>query len=41
MHFRNKKQQFNRHGFMPVNFSISVDSVELENLKVEEKLNDQ
>jgi hypothetical protein len=37
-HFGNNKQQFNTPGFMPVNFS---NSVELEILQVGEKPNEQ
>ena len=36
-----KKQQSNTPGFMPVNFSNSVESVELEILEVGETLNEQ
>jgi hypothetical protein len=36
-----KKQQFNKPGFTPVNFSHSVESTELEIHQVGEKLNEQ
>jgi hypothetical protein len=35
------KKQFNTPGFMPVNFSNSVESVDMKFLQVGEKLNEQ
>jgi hypothetical protein len=40
-HFGTKQQQFTTPDFMPVNLSISRESVELEILQVGEMLNEQ